>query len=286
MKKEQKKFMIFAIIAVIFSLLTSLAYYKYEDYRKEKELEKFKNIFNVQIDKKNTKNKNLFTRLKEEIFSNNKEKTQKEKSNTQNIHEESNLEELLKNNIKEQYFKQGYILKKDSILKKIKTFFGADKGEELTKKDGSTVEIKCYGAKILVEEKINEESIKLFEYTTEDNFANTRLKIDFKKKDFSRNLDDINSGFGVDTYKDGSRIEFKHVNQIPVGPAVKYYANGDREEFRYKNGQRYGFSTYYFTNGDKEEVYYIDGVLEGKARYIYADGYVEIYKYKNGQRVE
>ncbi|MCI5724570.1 MULTISPECIES: hypothetical protein [Fusobacterium] len=259
MNKNKRNFLIVAIIAIIFSFGSSFGYHKYQDYKKRQELENFKNLFSIALE---TKNKNKDS--SEDIVS---------------------LEQKFKQNLKNVYLDKGYKIKNTNLFQKFKVLLGGDNIEKF-ESENKKVKINYLKNRILVEESSNEKIIKEIEYQTEDNFETVHVRIDDKEQGYIRNLENIENGFGVDDFKDGSRIEFKHKHQIPSGPAVKYFTNGDREEFRYRNGQRHGFSTYYFANGDKEEVYYIDNILEGKAKYTYADGYVEIYRYKNGKRVE
>lgn len=193
--------------------------------------------------------------------------------------------EQFKKNLINYYIKQDYSLKNTSIFQKVKNFIVSNE-INILEKENKKVKIIYEENKIKVEELSDDKILKETEYRTDDNYTTITVETYDRESGAIRILEDINKGYGWDEFKDGSKIEFRHENQIPVGSAVKYYTNGDREEFIYHNGKKHGFSTYYFANGDKEEVYYVENKLEGKAKYTYADGYVEIYRYKDGRREE
>lgn len=253
---------------------------------KEKLTEEFRNISN-EIAKLQSEYYSLTGTYYDQNYSekdSNKELT-KDKVEVPEEQEILTPKEKFKKNLKNYYIKQNYSLKNTSIFEKVKNF--------LTSNDIEIFEDANRQVKILYEEnkvKVKELSegviLKEIEYRTDDNYATITVETYDRESGAIRILEDINEGYGWDEFKDGSKIEFRHENQIPVGSAVKYYTNGDREEFIYHNGKKHGFSTYYFANGDKEEVYYVENKLEGKAKYTYADGYVEIYRYKNGRREE
>lgn len=201
--------------------------------------------------------------------------------------EKENLspKEKFKKNLKNYYVKQNYSSKNTSIFEKAKNFITSN-DIEILQNENNQIKIFYEENKVKVEERSKDEILKEIEYRTDDNYNTISVEIHNKETGAIRILEDINKGYGLDEFKDGSKIEFRHENQIPIGSAVKYYKNGDREEFIYHNGKKHGFSTYYFANGDKEEVYYVENKLEGKAKYTYADGYVEIYRYKDGRREE
>lgn len=217
----------------------------------------------------------------EKELSKEREKEKIKEENKQTLEPEEAFREELKNT----YISKGFSLKNTSFFQKTKNFLGANKVENLVNGNQS-VKITYDENKTLVEEFADDKVIREIEYKTEDNYNIVHARIDNKEKAFIRTLENIKTGFGIDEFTDGSRIEFRHENQLPTGPAVRYYTNGDREEFIYRNGKKHGFSTYYFVNGDKEEVYYIEDILQGKAKYTFADGYVEIYMYKDGKREE
>ncbi|MBQ3437794.1 MAG: hypothetical protein IJG31_04760 [Fusobacterium sp.] len=262
MGKNLKKFLIYIVSILIIAFLFTFGQGKYQEYQSRKQIEKLKESLSFSLD-----------------FS---EKQESEKKETEKI----TPKEKFKASLIEQFTNEGYILENRSLFSKLKLFLGGKDKEILKADDGKKIEISFQDSKIFVEKSFEKDILETYEYFSDDNYDSIQLKIkDFKNK-FTRTFENIEKGSGIDEFEDGSKIEFKHKEQILTGPAVKYFKNGDREEFSYRNGIKYGFSTYYFINGDKEEVYYINNILEGKAKYTYADGYVEIYKYKNGKRVE
>lgn len=351
MYKKQIKFIVFSIIAILISLSISFSYQRYEEKKLEKKIATFTETL---IDNESKKEKNIFIKMKDNIFGNEEEKIAKKlnkkleesikiqdnylKENngknkeklteeykeiiseitklqfkyyslTGTYYDESNIgkdfkknsigemteltekkenlspKEKLKKDLKNYYAKQNYALKNTSIFEKAKNFITSN-DIEILQNENKEVKILYEENKVKVEEVSEGEILKEIEYRTDDNYATVTVEIYDRESGAIRILEDMNRGFGWDEFKDGSKIEFRHEKQIPVGSAVKYYKNGDREEFIYHNGKKHGFSTYYFANGDKEEVYYVENKLEGKAKYTYADGYVEIYRYKNGRREE
>lgn len=255
---------------------------------KEKLTEEYKNIAD-EIAELQSKYYSLTGTYYDEGHSEKNSNKESTEDNIKLTEEKENLspKEQFKKDLKHYYIKQNYVLKNTSIFEKAKNFIISNDIEILeSENENKQVKILYEENKVKVEELSEGNILKEIEYRTDDNYATVTVEIYDRESGAIRILEDINKGYGWDEFKDGSRIEFRHEKQIPIGSAVKYYKNGDREEFIYHNGKKHGFSTYYFANGDKEEVYYVENKLEGKAKYTYADGYVEIYRYKNGRREE
>lgn len=305
MNKKIKAFLIL-IMALFISFGGALGYTKYQEHKRQKELEKaigdFKNIFSLDT-------------------SENKKEVKKE--NIQEIKETESLNKIkyknfIEENISKNLFDKGFNLEKDDreIFEKIKSFFKREK-VSVYKNINENIKYILFSQKnrLLIQEiELNKNFIKsIREYESKDNFATYKARL---TKDFVENkagyvdVRDTAEKKGITEMSDGTRIEytvdesgnqngpaieyspngnkeeFEYAYGLKSGKAVKYYENGDIEEFYYSNGLKSGKSVYKFKDGDMEEAIYKNDKLNGKAKYTFADGFIEIYNYKDGVRVD
>lgn len=305
MNKKIKAFLIL-IIALLLSFGGALGYTKYQEHKRQKELEKaigdFKNIFSL-----NT----------------NENKKEVKKETSQEIKETESLNEIkyknfMEENISKNLFDKGFNLEKDDreMFEKIKSFFKREK-VSVYKNINENIKYIIFSQKnrLLIQEiELRENSIKsIREYESKDNFITykARLTRDFvenkasyvdvrdtaEKKGITEMVDGTRIEYTVDEsgnqngpaieyLPNGNKEEFEYAYGLKSGKAVKFYENGDIEEFYYDKGLKSGKSIYKFKDGDMEEAIYKNDKLNGKAKYTFADGFIEIYNYKDGVRVD
>lgn len=295
------KVVIILVVALLLSFGGALGYTKYQEHKRQKEIEKvigdFKNVFS--LDTKDT--------------SENKKEVKEEVS--QKAENKIEYKNFMEENISQNLLAQGFTKEKDDrgIFSKIKSFFKREKASVYRNESIKYILLSKKNKLIVHEIEVSESLLKsIREYESKDNFVTYKAKL---TKDFVENkagyIDnrDTAKRKGVTELADGTKIEytvdesgnqngaaieyspngnkeeFQYVYGLKSGKAIKYYENGDIEEYHYDKDVKSGESVYKFKNGDVEEAIYKNDKLNGKAKYIYADGFTEIYNYKDGVRI-
>jgi len=92
-------------------------------------------------------------------------------------------------------------------------------------------------------------------------------------------------GKGTRRFPNGNVYTGSYQEGKRSGDGRCYYANGDMYTGEWGNDQMNGFGRYYYSNGQCFEGFFLEGSRNGMGKYQLTDGRVDIYRYKNDNRV-